>query len=187
MLTGLGAVLAAGCENATFGARGVDPASGRYAAAFRIPARQIERLSPADPATVSGIAYVRTRIGSRPGDDAYFVTSIRQLDLFTAVVAKDTFERWIIAEGMAGDIPSIDGLTGLSNASRHLGDFAVIDFQITPQRDRSVAAEMVVSRASDAAPLLRVRETAAVGTGLDMVLFEPILNVLADYMTGALG
>lgn len=177
------AFIAGGCTT-TFEVTEVDKATGRFVIPERdaIPASAIKVNKPFDVDSARGLLFVRSNLAELESYDSYFENQIEKLGFFTEVVRKDAFERLLIQRGVADQVPSVDGFVGLANAYKAFGPFLVVDFDIEGDVGYQVRLKMSVYDPKDASELLTVNHQVTNWAGLDSVLFQPMFNVLVDYI-----
>lgn len=168
----------------TFQVANVDPTTGRFAVAARdeVPASAISVRKPFDIDSAKALVYVRSNIAEVPTYDAYFEDQLVKLGYFGEVVRKEEFERKLVQAGKMEGIASIDGFVGLSRASQAYGPFLFIDVKLEGFVGYQVKMDMSVYDPSNATELLKVSHQVTNWDGLDVVLFQPMMNVLVDWI-----
>lgn len=175
------ALAATGCTT-TFQAANVDPTTGRFAATSRVPPEAIQVREAFDVDSTRRMVFVRSNLAAADRYDAYFETSLENLGFFGEVMRKDEFERMLVRDGHASTVPSVDGFAGLARAAEVYGPFLVVDFDVSADVGYQVDLKMTVYNAADATEKLRVDYGITNWAGLDSTLFQPVFNVLVDWL-----
>lgn len=179
----LGVLPLAACGT-TFQVANVDPTTGRFAVATRdeVPATAITVRKPFDIDNSKALVYVRSNIAEVPTYDAYFEDQLVKLGYFGEVVRKEEFERKLVQAGKMEGIASIDGFVGLARAREQYGPFLFIDVKLEAFAGYQVKMDMAVYDPANATELLKVSHQVTNWDGLDIVLFQPMMNVLVDWI-----
>ncbi|MBI3439003.1 MAG: hypothetical protein HY054_10245 [Proteobacteria bacterium] len=174
-------MLAAACTT-TFKPATVNAATGRYSTTTVVPASAITIREDYPVDEAKRFVFVRSNLAGMERYDSYFETSLRNLNFFEEVLRKDQFERMLVHDQHAADVPSVDGFAGLARAAQIYGRFLVIDFKIQPGAGYHVDMTMSVYDAATANEVLHVDYGITNWAGLDSTLFQPVFNVLVDWI-----
>jgi hypothetical protein len=181
ILTLAAALMLTACTT-TFEPQAVQAGTGRFAAMGAVPQTAIKVREKYDVDATKQLAFVRTNIGELEKYDSYFEASLRAIGYFGKVMRKSEFERYLIQNDKLGTVSSLDGFAGLSQASKNFGRFLVVDFSIQPDIGYEVGLRMSVVDPATAKEVLKVEHGITNWGGLDGTLFQPMFNVLIDWI-----
>jgi len=175
------ALLLLGACSSTFEATSLD-ASGRFPVSRVLPPEAVT-VSEAYPVDQSRkLLLVRTNLGTLTNYEEYFETSFENMGFFDTVMRTEEFERDLVRRGLAEEVGSVTGFAGLSKASRALGQFMVVDIQLTADVGYQVAMTMTVYDPATATELFKVDHQVTNWAGLDGILFEPSFNAFIAWL-----
>lgn len=175
------ALLLLGACSSTFEATSLD-ASGRFPVSRVLPPEAIT-VNEAWPVDQSRkLLLVRTNLGTLTNYEEYFETSFENIGFFDTVMRTEEFERDLVRRGLAEEVGSVTGFAGLAKASRALGQFLVVDIQLTADVGYQVAMTMTVYDPATATELYKIEHEVTNWAGLDGVLFEPSFNAFIAWL-----
>lgn len=68
-----------------------------------------------------------------PGDSDFVINQIKEIGYFDTVLDKEALEAAIIKADLVSEVPTVEGLLGLNNASKKYKPFLFIDFESRTQ------------------------------------------------------
>lgn len=153
----------------------------RFVTEHAVEASEIEVSVSSDADKFRPLLLIRSNLRDTEKRDAYLNTSFSKIAFFDQVMVQESFEQFLVQEGYASQVQSVEGYTGLANAQSIIGDFLVIDFHFELEGKYLFFGEMKVVDPSNAETLLVVRRSTG-KLAADNVMFKPLFNAFLDWL-----
>jgi hypothetical protein len=160
----------------------LDP-GGRFATASRISPEGVKIAKPFD-AKFKPLLYVKIDDSKAETYRDFFVSSFRNMNVFTAVNAKSDFEKMIIERKLTDTVSNVSDLIGLHNLAKQIGPFLVVEPYLEWTGGYNYVASVKAIDPATGETVLHLEQKAFNWAGLDKPLFYPLLNGFIDWANG---
>lgn len=175
-------LLCAACGGQTFKDAQYDASSASFETTYVVEPEEILVSESIDADAYRQLLFVQTNLEQKQAWDSYFESALGNVDFFERVVRKDGFEQFLVQTGHAGEVQSVDGFTGLAAAQGAIGDFMVIEFDLSAGAAYQVTGEMKVYDPATARTLFHVRRQITNISGIDDPLSKPLFNAFVAWL-----
>ena len=175
-------LLCAACGGQTFKNAQYDANTASFETTYVVEPEEILVSEKVDADAYRQLLFVQTNLEQKQAWDSYFESALGNVDFFERVVRKEGFEQYLVQSGHAGEVQSIDGLTGLAAAQGAIGDFMVIEFDLSAGAAYQVTGEMKVIDPATARTIFHVRRQITNISGIDDPLSKPLFNAFVAWL-----